>query len=977
MTFARLHRAARRRTLQLKNDGDGGFVLVYVLAVTMLITMLVATVTFAAAANVGPAQRSAFGEAANAAAQGGIQAYYAKLTKTTGCSSLLKLESADPACVDLTPTATSGRTRLISADTSYAFSAGNQAYYTWTVLTVTAAFVRVQSTGEVGEPGAPFYSKKVVVADITGGSTRNFLDYAYYSTYETLSSAEIQKEFGARTVTFTKPAVLTDAGANPALASVHWTGVPTSGNTGSQWCSSLYYNPHGDSSANSATAGNGRYLQSSGLPVGYDWQETGSTVPASTVTHNGICQVDFTTGNKITGPAYSRDAFLLSNGTHGGPGPQFDAPVYSAWSTSDSPAANPPYNQFPYIGGGTKDGKNAPQSANFTLTLPTDVAGALTSNNATQVCEYWGPTRIDVKAGIAYVSSPMTAAGIGTCYSSNPGPGEVATNVAVTTTVVMANGSQRTNGAGTPSVLEAKVPVSSTLIYVHNANLSSTAPWTGQPIFQVNGATGVVGTPSSTTVTNAADNGVAYNGGLLASLLGIVQRPPAADGAWTLDWTYACSLLGLSCDASSANQVNFEKDLGKTYVDFKKQVIGTDGALKGATTGSLSTDLQSALASAFTADGKTLYPSSAGVPLPTGTSSVAYYVALSAESTLADTPVCQATNTTTPVSDPSVTAPMPANLDPLLGQKNGGTSATTTTCSRKQVTATVYRETGAQDQCIENKGLLGACSKYSYKWVSPTKQFDVTPTRTSKAATTNVVTPGTASFPLANDVTQYQRLQNGPGDAYIEGTLTGKLSIVSENDVIVSGNLTYMTPASDAASLVAKNNVRVYHPVACTDPTATATTTGYCPNDTTGLSPIDQLKFNASNFSSHPSRQYTNLRGDLQALTVSSAVYALTGSFIVDNYNRGEGYDPLGALAANGLKTLTLVGGVYQLHHGAAGVQWEIASSSTIRPTSGYSTTIAWDSTLQTRNLPYVPTPSGSNGSNPWQIVSTSTGGGS
>ena len=41
-----------------------------------------------------------------------------------------------------------------------------------------------------------------------------------------------------------------------------------------------------------------------------------------------------------------------------------------------------------------------------------------------------------------------------------------------------------------------------------------------------------------------------------------------------------------------------------------------------------------------------------------------------------------------------------------------------------------------------------------------------------------------------------------------------------------------------ATDLVAANNVRVYHPVKCADSSATSTSTGYCPNDTTGLFPI-------------------------------------------------------------------------------------------------------------------------------------------
>ena len=101
-------------------------------------------------------------------------------------------------------------------------------------------------------------------------------------------------------------------------------------------------------------------------------------------------------------------------------------------------------------------------------------------------------------------------------------------------------------------------------------------------------------------------------------------------------------------------------------------------------------------------------------------------------------------------------------------------------------------------------------------------------TRVVRNSTTTVVTAPNTSFPLSSDVTRYQTYQNGPGDAYIEGNVTGKLSVVSDHDVIVTGNLT-ANDSSSGTALVADDNVRVYHPVSCVDTTASslaATTPG-------------------------------------------------------------------------------------------------------------------------------------------------------
>jgi len=306
----RLHARAVARLERLRRaqqDDESGMVMIYVLFVTMMITMLVATVTMASASNVVPAQQSAYDQDALTAAESGVQAYYAALLSHTTCVALTDLAAGSGGCAGLSTGATSGRIAIASANSTHAFTVTNQPYYTWKVLSVGSNFVRVQSTGEIGASTSGLYAKKVVTADITGGLTRNFLDYAYYSTYETLPSSYIQKEFKpGRSIAFDSATTLADAGVTGSPSSVTWSGAPTSGATGSQWCDALYYSPStGASTVNASTGGLGRYFQGAGLPAGYNWQESVTAAPGASAlvgtTHNGICQVDFTTGTTITG----------------------------------------------------------------------------------------------------------------------------------------------------------------------------------------------------------------------------------------------------------------------------------------------------------------------------------------------------------------------------------------------------------------------------------------------------------------------------------------------------------------------------------------------------------------------------------------------------------------------------------------------------------------------------------------------------
>ncbi len=76
-------------------------------------------------------------------------------------------------------------------------------------------------------------------------------------------------------------------------------------------------------------------------------------------------------------------------------------------------------------------------------------------------------------------------------------------------------------------------------------------------------------------------------------------------------------------------------------------------------------------------------------------------------------------------------------------------------------------------------------------------------------------------MPISNDITTYG-CRNG--DAFVEGSLKGQLTIATDNSVVVTWNLTYANGlnGTDLLGLIANNNVEIYHPVSCTSGTTSS-----------------------------------------------------------------------------------------------------------------------------------------------------------
>lgn len=128
------------------------------------------------------------------------------------------------------------------------------------------------------------------------------------------------------------------------------------------------------------------------------------------------------------------------------------------------------------------------------------------------------------------------------------------------------------------------------------------------------------------------------------------------------------------------------------------------------------------------------------------------------------------------------------------------------------------------------------------------------------------------------------------GNAYVEGTYSGQLTIATYNDIVITGNLCMESCTSElplkgegVLGLVANNFVRVYHPYK--------------------LEEIFDPK-------THKLKETkcVNGEGALNGVTIDAAILAIIHSFIVDNYNCGAA-----------LGTLTVNGAIAQKYRGAVG----------------------------------------------------------
>jgi len=1005
--MTKLQRAAYQRLQRITHDQDSqsGFALIYTLVISMLITTAISSMIIVTASQIQPAQNSVASANATGAAEAGVQAFLALLTTPEangGCATTQQGQGC-PAVDRLAGGALPVKT-LVSGQGQYYARATNQATYA-----STDNFLRVYSRGCSGSftPHTTVTTttytcdvpnvERAIASDLIPPNP--FTKNAYYSTYETVGSDLLGQEYPQRTIALPSAPILKAVPVGLSLAAlggnqINWSGAnvsagPPTYNATQKACDSVYYD---SDDLDRASNGNGRATLGSVLP-GYDWSEGGTTnVGGASLgaglafpPHYGQCQVAMTSANNFSGPIQSRDAFFVSGNptvsqAQDSAGKNLPRVTTSWYGSGQNPAVTAPgYVRDTIrdtIAGTTSDFVPAvvpvgPTGYILPNKVPTnalvDDSSGAPRNVLPNTCVYYGPTRILLSGNTATVTSPMTKAIPGSsCYTSQVGP-----------SLVNAPASPIDPATGKPSggngLVLATVDLSPKLvgttmqsptIVVRNVGTSSQwAETTGSgtanagiptiissktnanPIFAVQSGTAPGGAPAST-------------GGMAASLASL--------------WDGSSKLVaGCSSSCKLNTQANFDaanaanNPASPSYASFTATVTGS------------ATQACNNLMAAVTAWNKNLkQPPTA----PTGTSD--YYYAVSPSS-------CAANNgagSSAGGSCASATQPISGyNTDPLLAYQAGTATATCTSSGASSTTYTVTRYSGFCSGSVT----FGLCVNsffipIPYTWGNALPQFSLTASSGAGQTYANwaVSTWPQSTFPLANDRTIYNTMDStgsfGPGDAYVAGALTSNLSLVTENDVLVTGSVDPVTPAtstSTAAVLVGGHNVRIYHPVGCKDLTSVnKTSAGFCPNDTTGLFTYNTLPKPLD--SNHPSEQYNNLQQDQTKpgtscadITVNGGIYALggspdgasisNGSFTTDNPDKGVSCG-----------NVTLNGGVFQQHRGSIGTTLEDNSGKS----TGYTLLYNYDKDLQTKSVPWTPPASTSskNGS-AWSLSSTSS----
>jgi Tfp pilus assembly protein PilX len=156
------------------------------------------------------------------------------------------------------------------------------------------------------------------------------------------------------------------------------------------------------------------------------------------------------------------------------------------------------------------------------------------------------------------------------------------------------------------------------------------------------------------------------------------------------------------------------------------------------------------------------------------------------------------------------------------------------------------------------------------------------------------------------------------GNIYVHGNYTKSLTIASENDVVINGNIT--TPSSGGKpttnatlGLIANNFVRVYHPIS-------------------GRTSHEDGNCGPGSGSNGP--------GATENIEIYAAILAVNHSFIVDNYDCGAP-----------LENLTVHGAVAQIFRGVVGQH----SGGTV--IHGYAKNYVYDDRLQVESPPYFLNP--------------------
>lgn len=912
----------RLRALRRSDDGQS---LIFVLLIGVLTMLMLGTASVALVSQIGPSGASVDSGAALAAAEAGIDDFVATVNRrcppTDGfyCGWLTTGVTSDGSVAD--PTNDVG-TLVAGSD-----GTGTRESFYWKVAFATSGFARVVSTGQVPTGKAsPKYRTKTLVADVD--ATPSFNNFQYYTKYETYPADFVNSFFAPRTVQVTSSSAASgSAVSGPGLLTwngtctyVSTTATPTCDpNHDTSICNDLYYPSDGPGRGTDVKWNNAVRRPSAAVQaaMGTDssfayYAETGTFQPTS---GPPVAEVHNDTCDSSFEPN-----MVMS-------GPIYSQDAYlidRGKDTGNSQNSMPVFNDYAYsMWNGVINGVQQPLDVNGGYDRPYPTTDG-------QISTTLNPAPVYTTRELDLPSDDSDAKGLATCTYTGPTRIKISGAFAYITspgtpTAPSPPGAaycyQSTGsfaGVGGGGVVNAQVPIQDTLIYVQNpASGSPSLATAADPIFDL-----------TTTLSVPPDT----SGNTLA-------------GTWTDDATYSSNApcpaadpterRNLDCEASNANPA------ADVFTAIKNAV---NGVVAGSDAdGAVQSDLQSAMGAAFTKPGVLV----SSKPSSLGAGQVRYQVTAGA--------MTSASTTITPA----------AQSDAFFQSTTG--AGYKETDKRWPVSITRYSCTNA-----------GGCSTAN----SITSTAMLTGASNATRTTYTALSPvnSTSRFPwfgsggytdMNNDITQYY---NGYGDAYVEGTLTGSMSIVAEHDIVITNNLDYnnenLTTTTDGLALVANHDVRIYRPMTCTDNgTAGQTTGGYCPNDLTGVY-TTPLSWPLPN--NYPSLKYQ--RDNAPAMgdnaTIYATIFTLQGCFMVDNFYRGG----IGSSAA-------IYGGLYQQHRGPTSLPYQgrpYQGSTTKMP--GITLSYTYDNMRagQTANgglrVPWFPTPQGQPPSGrTWDVFSIST----
>jgi hypothetical protein len=895
---------------------------------------------------IRPARTSLDDGAAMAAAQAGIEDFLSWVntncppTQGYACSSLVTGTNNKQGISD---TANQQGVRVTGADGT---TATNESFY-WNVSYASSGFARLTSVGQIptGLP-SPKYRTKTLVADIN--AVPSFTNFQYYTKYETYAPDFLDSFYGPRTIELTPSADFSNTvlpSTTPKPGRLTWSGVCTydattnaacDQNHDTGICNDLYYPSSAGLGRSSDTAWNNTFrrpppavqsrLVTDNTFAYYSepgsYKPTGSPTPTA-VTHDDVCDSSFQPNMNMNGPIYSQDAYLVDRGKATGSScqsmPNFNDFAYSLWNGQINGVQQAPQptnggwdRAYPGTDGQacvTSNKKPFPTYTTNKLDLPADTSGA----KPLQTCTYTGPTRVLIKQNFAYVTSPGTAAGAAPCFQS--------TGSYVNANTLDSANQRTTDASG--GVIEAKVPINNTMIYIQNSapSVTPTAATSTSPVFKL--SSNLTVPPASTT------DGLA--------------------GQWPTAVTYPASVNCPLSPPDPSTQRNFDCETGRTANPKSNENVLAN----------IKSHVDAVLAAAsptatLISDAITSQMNTASLIAPTTVGGVYYTVSVTPPSP---------TPTVSTVTPPALT---PA--DPFLQQRTGSGYKTTTSAWSASITRKVCTTVSK-----------GACSYTSTAIVQGALS-------TSTSAAIGSPVNSQANFPwfddgsctgtgtetaACRDVTQYN---HGYGDAYVEGTLQGGMSIVSEHDIVLTNDLIYKNGASnptDGLAVVAKHDVRIYRPMTCAHAGTGLTSAGSCPDDLTGIfsAPLSwPLPSNLPSSLYTPSSAPSMTNGG--SGTIDATIFALRGSLMADNFYRGD----VGS-------TVTVTGGLYQYHRGPTSLPFQgrpFQGSRNKMPgillTYNYDNMRAGQAANGGLRVPWIPTPSGRLSTNTWNVISISTG---